>query len=194
MLKIINLFFIPFYYILFRILCFLGKYNIDSYNSYVVNSKFSGYLKEGNASKYAIAITEKYCIGNGLDIGCGKWPIKNSRGIENAIDENAYSIIEDDLSQDFIFSSHLLEHLSDPYSALIHWTGKIKVNGHLILYLPHPSCELWDPKYLKWHINLLNPYQIENFLNKINKYEILYITYLPDAYFSYVVVAKKITK
>ena len=35
-----------------------------------------------------------------------------------------------------MFSSHLLEHLSEPLKALIEWARVIKDGGHLVLYLP----------------------------------------------------------
>jgi ADP-heptose:LPS heptosyltransferase len=40
-------------------------------------------------------------------------------------------------SMDFVFSSHLLEHLDNPLAALKEWWRVIKHNGYLILYLPH---------------------------------------------------------
>lgn len=41
-----------------------------------------------------------------------------------------------DQSLDFVFSSHLLEHMADPQAALAEWCRVIKDDGHLILYLP----------------------------------------------------------
>src|SRR3990167_2551183 len=38
---------------------------------------------------------------------------------------------------DFIFSSHLLEHVEDHKAALRDWWRLLKVGGHLCLYLPH---------------------------------------------------------
>ena len=38
---------------------------------------------------------------------------------------------------DFVFSSHLLEHLEDPVKALKEWWRLLKVKGNLVLYLPH---------------------------------------------------------
>jgi ADP-heptose:LPS heptosyltransferase len=40
-------------------------------------------------------------------------------------------------SMDFVFSSHLLEHVDDYKAALKEWWRVIKPGGHLVLYLPH---------------------------------------------------------
>ena len=43
----------------------------------------------------------------------------------------------DNETLDFVFSSHLLEHLQDTRAALTEWWSKLKVGGYLVLYLPH---------------------------------------------------------
>ena len=40
-------------------------------------------------------------------------------------------------SMDFVFSSHLLEHMEDPTRVLASWWRVIKPEGYLVLYLPH---------------------------------------------------------
>jgi len=40
---------------------------------------------------------------------------------------------------DFIFSSHLIEHLDNPLDALKDWFRTLKVGGHLVLYYPDPN-------------------------------------------------------
>ena len=42
-----------------------------------------------------------------------------------------------DGSQDFIFSSHLLEHLVHPELALRNWVRVVKPGGHLLIVVPH---------------------------------------------------------
>lgn len=94
-----------------------------------------------------------YTRGLGLDLGCG--PTKGFPhfiGVDNKKDVQLFNIqmnpditvpdaaslpMFSDGSQDFVFSSHLLEHIEDYKSALKEWWRLVKVGGHLCLYLPH---------------------------------------------------------
>jgi SAM-dependent methyltransferase len=42
----------------------------------------------------------------------------------------------EDASFDFVFSSHCLEHLHDPYEALRNWVRVVKPRGHIIVDVP----------------------------------------------------------
>ena len=48
-------------------------------------------------------------------------------------------------SLDFVFSSHCLEHNAEWKPVLNQWTSKLKRDGVLFLYLPHPECGIWEP-------------------------------------------------
>ena len=128
-----------------------------------------------------------------MDIGSGIWGLTgdnlDAKSIENN-DENAYNILEKDHSLDFVFSSHLLEHLDEPLKALSHWDSKLKDGGVIFLYLPHPCSSMWNKENLKFHIWNPDPLFLEATFLKMN-YTIEYITYLPDGYNSFVVVARK---
>ena len=50
-----------------------------------------------------------------------------------------------DGSLDFVFSSHCLEHIEQWRDALAMWVRKLKPNGIIFLYLPHPDCGMWQP-------------------------------------------------
>jgi ADP-heptose:LPS heptosyltransferase/predicted SAM-dependent methyltransferase len=108
---------------------------------------------EGNeAAKVKYDIVQ-YTRGTGLDVGCG--PAKafpHFIGVDNKKDTELFGIdmapdnvVEDastlpmvpDGRLDFVFSSHLLEHIEDYEAALAEWWRIIKVGGHLVLYLPH---------------------------------------------------------
>ena len=43
----------------------------------------------------------------------------------------------DDETYDFVYSSHTLEHMPDPATALVNWWRVVKPCGFLILYIPH---------------------------------------------------------
>ena len=99
--------------------------------------------------------TVPYTQGTGYDLGCGPeklWP--QCIGIDSGLDEHLFGIkVNCDLRvadasdvnflasshADWIFSSHLLEHIVDYKKALREWWRVLKDGGRLILYLPHKS-------------------------------------------------------
>jgi len=152
---------------------------------------YPDYLKFGAALQAVAPLASKYCNGNGLDIGASHWPLHGARAIEDKTEENAYKINESNKCVDFVFSSHTLEHLERPWEALSEWTRVLKSDGVLFLYLPHPSCDMWMPSNLKYHKWSPDPVQLEERLVGDYGYEMIYNTYLPDAFFSFVIVARK---
>lgn len=88
----------------------------------------------------------RYFVGDGLDVGGGQdslalygelFPLMHrvftydqnhgdAQYLENVADE----------SFDFLYSSHCLEHLRDPYTALANWLRVVKKGGHLIIQVP----------------------------------------------------------
>lgn len=89
-----------------------------------------------------------YLGGKGLDIGCGDCKvIPHAVGVDmmryagapigDLHEDGATipSIAEN--SQDFVYSSHFLEHVVDYKAALARWWSVLKVGGFLVLYLPH---------------------------------------------------------
>lgn len=168
------------------------KSRINNFNYYQKSKLYPDYLKRGNAMEGAIFLAKKYCIGNGLDVGAGWWPLEGARPIYNNKDENANHLKDDDNSLDFVFSSHCLEHLEDWQGAIKEWYRVIKNGGSLILYLPHPACQMWLPKVNKFHKWSPDPNILERFFKKELKMEIVNISYTPDAYLSFHVVVKKI--
>jgi len=164
---------------------------IQSPSFYKKSKLYPNYLKRGNMSQAIKFLAEKYCLGNGVDVGAGIWPISGARVIEIGKEENAYIINEHDNSLDFVFSSHCLEHLDKWQDALKEWYRVLKHEGVLVLYLPHSSCEMWLPEVNKYHKWSPEPKVIEEFLSKELKMKIKEITYLPDSFMSFMVVAEK---
>ncbi len=97
-----------------------------------------------------------YTRGRGFDLGCGpEKAFPHFRGIDSNKDEQLFGIratgadfivptceVLDEFSnesQDFVFSSHLLEHIEDYKGALKEWWRVLKVGGYLCLYLPHKN-------------------------------------------------------
>ncbi len=107
----------------------------------------------GNESGKMLWELVPYTRGFGLDIGCGPQKgFPHFIGVDNCKDTELFKIaINPDIKVpdatkmpmfadgacDFIFSSHLLEHIEDYKAALKEWWRLVKVGGHLCLYLPH---------------------------------------------------------
>jgi predicted SAM-dependent methyltransferase len=105
---------------------------------------------EAGKVKYEIV---QYTRGKGIDLGCGpKKAYPHFIGVDSCKDTELFGIemkpdvvckdasdldFIEEQSLDFIFSSHLLEHIEDHRAALTNWWSKIKPGGHLVLYLPH---------------------------------------------------------
>jgi hypothetical protein len=52
---------------------------------------------------------------------------------------------------------------------------------------------MWEPENLKFHKWSPDPVMLEEKLQDVYGYEIIYVSYLPDAFFSFVLVARKKT-
>ena len=107
---------------------------------------------ESSKIKYEIV---QYTRGKGVDLGCGpNKAFPHFIGVDSCKDTELFNIeikpdvVCDDATQldfvddgtlDFVFSSHLLEHIPDTRAALTEWWKKLKVGGHLVLYLPHKA-------------------------------------------------------
>lgn len=105
---------------------------------------------EASKVKYEVV---QYTRGLGLDIGCGPYKaFPHFIGVDSkkdtelfGIDMTPDNVVPDacalpqvpDNKLDFVFSSHLLEHIEDYHAALREWWRIIKVGGYLVLYLPH---------------------------------------------------------
>ena len=105
---------------------------------------------ESEKCKYDIV---QYTRGRGIDVGCGATKVfPHFIGVDSGKDTELFGVemkpdfvCEDatkldfieSASLDFVFSSHLLEHIERPIDALKEWWRTLKVGGYLVLYLPH---------------------------------------------------------
>jgi SAM-dependent methyltransferase len=108
---------------------------------------YPDYLFVGGASFAIQRAALTWCQGSGLDIGAGLWPLPGAVAIDVERGPGANRKLSDvpAQSQDFVFSSHCLEHIADWEPALREWVLKLKPRGRLFLYLPHPTCAIWRP-------------------------------------------------
>ena len=108
---------------------------------------YPDYLFVGGASFAIHRIALQYCHGTGLDIGAGLWPLPGAVAVDLERGPGAARRLDEFSanSQDFVFSSHCLEHIAAWEDALRAWIAKLKPGGRLFLYLPHPTCGIWRP-------------------------------------------------
>ena len=96
-------------------------------------------------------LIKRYCKGRGLEIGAGKYPYcdpentifldkytNNKDGTPNPdIVSDASNIPCNDASFDYVFSSHVLEHMQNTIATLKEWVRVLNNDGILFLMLPH---------------------------------------------------------
>ena len=92
------------------------------------------------------AFHQRYFVGNGLDVGAGEdslskyaffFPRITTVRDWNHSDGDGTDL-EGELANwyDFVHSSHSLEHMRDPYTALKRWLEVVKPGGHVIVTVP----------------------------------------------------------
>jgi SAM-dependent methyltransferase len=95
---------------------------------------------------YDSRFATRYFVGSGIDIGCGPDPIsqyseqfplmESCRSWDMPDGDAQYLESVDDNTFDFVHSSHCLEHMVDPKTAMTHWLRVLKPNGHLVITIP----------------------------------------------------------
>jgi len=174
-------------------------YRPESKETVIVDGEeYPAYLNKGNAKQFIEHMATRYCIGKGLDIGAGRWPINLHHGLATPVDldrpiNDAVTLpgVEDN-SQDFIFSSHCLEHLSGWKDALTRWKEVLRPGGMMFLYLPHPSFRPWNPggAWVSGHMWKPEHDMLCEHLKSIG-FEILGSNAGPDTYQSFHIAARK---
>lgn len=88
-------------------------------------------------------VFNSYLQGQGVDIGYGK-----AQGFKPVLpttigfdlgdqDYDGLHIPRNINSLDYVFSSHMLEHVHFPHEYIKEWWRKIKVDGHMFIVVPH---------------------------------------------------------
>lgn len=86
---------------------------------------------------------DRYMQGNGIELA----PTGYEEGIQTILPTaipvdldtpgyNGYDLPVSDESQDYIYSSHVLEHIEDYKRAIQAWHKALKIGGHIIIYVP----------------------------------------------------------
>lgn len=132
-----------------------------------------------------------YTRGKGIDLGCGpNKAFPHFIGVDSCKDTELFHIeIKPDVvcedackldfidagTLDFVFSSHLLEHIEDTHAALTEWWSRLKVGGHLVLYLPHRDLypRIGTHGSNPDHKHDFNEYDIRNAMTQVGGWNLL---------------------
>lgn len=88
-----------------------------------------------------------YLAGSVIDIGSGSDPVTMQAECFDVVDGDANEILKfrPAESYDCVYSSHCLEHMNDPRSALRQWWALIRHGGYLVLVVPNE--DLYEQGY-----------------------------------------------
>ena len=93
----------------------------------------------------------KYLVGEGIDIGCGDDPVTATCLPWDKAHGDAQQLPRlQAASFDWVYSSHCLEHLHDPWSAIIRWWEVLRPGGHLLCVVPDEDLYeqgIWPSKF-----------------------------------------------
>ena len=150
----------------------------------------NGAHRESIFRRYEMNEVIQYTKGIGVDIGCGLNKIHSSAiGIDKRMSTSDFGYpfgaqirAEGDRlpwfgdnSMDFVFSSHCLEHMTDPVSALKEWHRVLKRGGYLVLILPrkdrYPA--VGSPGANQDHKRDFSPQDVLDNLERVGSFEIL---------------------
>jgi SAM-dependent methyltransferase len=130
------------------------------------------HIRKGFHSQYIIPVAKQVCVGEGIDVGANneEWAFPGAKLCDMVLDapwNDALNLPVENESQDYVFSSHCLEHIPDYYSALEEWTRVLKKGGVLFLYLPSVSCDYWRPANNRKHCHIFYPKDLTYDLKKL---------------------------
>lgn len=146
-------------------------------------------LEQHNQMQYASTNARRWCIGKGIDVGAGGAGFTDARHVQDKKDENAYEILEPGGSLDYVFSSHMLEHLAYPWTAIQEFYRVLKPGGILYLYLPNTAYHRWRQENMpKWHKHNMS---VSGVIGWMPKFEILEVVER-DFFFGMTIVGRKI--
>jgi len=141
MKQLIQLIFKPFVILYYLILRIVKSIKFYFYKRKIIKNGREIAFSESSKAKprrEREGFFEKYCKGEGLDIGYGGDLIHETAfGFDIEHGDATYLKMFKDKKFDYIYSSHLIEHLNKPELALGNWWKLLKEGGYLISYLPH---------------------------------------------------------
>ena len=137
------------------------------------NQVVPDYICFGNMTRFIAPVAQEVCNGVGLDVGCGRkeWVLPGAIPVDVKMEGtgNAIQIPQTPTGWDYIFSSHMLEHVDDYMAVLRHWFDSLRPGGLIFLYLPHPDCLYWRPHLMPTmrHRHQFDPEQMGEILRSL---------------------------
>lgn len=151
------------------------------------------------ARRYKEGFHQKYIFGKkGIDIGCGKEggyefnPIATEDCFHHDIsdcDAHDMDIFKDE-EFEYVYASHVLEHLGGPIKAIRNWYRITKTGGYLIIAVPslyryekklYIPVSRWNPDHKRGYTPSLLMSEIEKALTP-NTYLVEYLKDCADGY------------
>lgn len=117
---------------------------------------------KAEARRTAAGWYEKYLKGKGLDIGCGLDPLINCDPWDKGHGDAQFLEGVKDEEYDFVYSSHCLEHMVDPWVALWNWWRVLKPGGYLVVSVPDEDLyeqNLWPSGFNSDHKWSFTPFK-----------------------------------
>lgn len=133
---------------------------------------YPDYLRHGNAMQFFAPFAKHFCRGDGLDVGCGDWPLSGAVGVDMTRGGDALELPGEEW--DYIASSHCLEHVIDPVTVLLHWQQKLRAGGVLALYLPHRDQKYWRPQHCRRHLHAWSPSEMAQMLRDLGFVDVIH--------------------
>ena len=130
----------------------------------------------------------KIICGKGIDVGCGHDRIHpEAIGWDYLLDPNQRAEGPFPFGEefDYVYSSHCLEHLEMPTSALHTWWKMVKEGGHMVVIVPDQGLyeqNLW-PSHYNWdHKSYWNLPQLVNLVKDLPQAEIIHASRNDDGF------------
>lgn len=126
-----------------------------------------------------------YCKGSGIDIGCGSDKLQveeaDVRGWDAEDGDAQFMDGVPDASQDFVYSSHCLEHMREVHVTLMHWSRILKTGGHMVIVVPdflmYEHGE-WPSQFNSDHKNTFSLFDIREPASEHRHYTLARMLYL----------------
>ncbi len=121
----------------------------------------------GFSSRFCFPFAEELCKGKGVDVGCNReeWKFKGAIAADPNIEGCPYDAFNLPDELDYLFSSHVLEHLNDFGGALEYWHSRLVKGGVLFLYLPDMDAQIyWREWHNKKHVRYMSPHIMTKYM------------------------------